>query len=61
LNAKNKRGQTALAALKALGAGGRGRPPAQADAGGADATGEYVRVVARPTTVALLRKLGAKE
>jgi ankyrin repeat protein len=61
LNAKNKRGQTPLAALRALGAGGRGRPQAAADANGADLGADYPRAVARPTTVALLRKLGATE
>jgi uncharacterized protein len=59
VNAKYKRGQSPLAALRALGAG-RGRPPA-ADANGADLGADYPRAVARPSTVALLRKLGATE
>ena len=60
LNAKNKRGLTPLAALKALGAGGRGGRPL-ADAGGADLTGEPFRGITHPSTMALLRKLGAAE
>lgn len=58
INAKNKRGQTPLAALL-TGGGGRGRsaPPA-----GADLTGvEAPREIPHPNTVALLRKLGATQ
>jgi ankyrin repeat protein len=58
INAKNKRGQTPLAALKGLGRAGRGRP-ALADPAGADLTGEFPRAIGHPSTEALLRKLGA--
>jgi uncharacterized protein len=58
INAKNKRGQTPLAALLAGGAG-RGR---NAPAAGADLTGvEAPRETPHPSTVALLRTLGATQ
>ena len=59
VNAKNKRGQTPLAALLAGNARGRGRAPfAVADP---DSTGEILRAGASQSTVALLRRLGARE
>ena len=57
LNAKNKRGLTPLAALMAR--GGR-RVSADAE-NGADLTGAPARAVTHPSTVALLRKLGATQ
>jgi ankyrin repeat protein len=59
LNVKNTRGQTPLAALLNSGMG-RNRTPAAA-AAGANATGaDAPREVPHPSTVALLRKLGAE-
>jgi ankyrin repeat protein len=58
LNVKNKRGLTPLAALMAR--GGR-RVYADADDNGADQTGAPPRAVTHPSTVALLRKLGATQ
>jgi ankyrin repeat protein len=58
LNAKNKRGQTPLAVLLAGGPRGRARPPAAAVDPDSD---EAVRASAHPSTVALLRRLGAAE
>jgi ankyrin repeat protein len=60
VNVKNKRGQTPLTALRAVGRGGRGGRPQTAD-NGADATGEVFRPVGHPSTEALLKKLGATE
>ena len=60
LNAKNKRGQTPLAALLS-GGGGRGRAAAAAAANGADLTGiDASQAPVHASTVALLRKLGAQ-
>jgi ankyrin repeat protein len=58
INAKNKRGQTPLAAL--LGGGrGRGRGAGAAAAANVDANGDTYEEPSRAGTVALLRKLGA--
>jgi ankyrin repeat protein len=60
VNAKNRRGQTPLAALL-TGGGGRGRNAAAA-AAGADLTGDDApRATPHPSTAALLRQLGATE